>query len=94
MLRVWGKLFDDKRMCADAVIENDERELSFDERFACCTDELVRLFDLPKPIWLPQNLRELERFGRTDFRQEHFVEAFPYRYFEIEIIETDDDEEE
>ena len=93
MLRVWGKLYDEKRMCADLVAEDECEELPFEERFENCCEQILRSFDLPKPIWLPQNRRELERFGRTDFRQEHFVEKFPYNIFELEIIETDEKED-
>lgn len=92
MLRVWGRLWKKGRMVRDITEENDDRSRTEADRFEDCLEEIIREFDLPKPIWLPQNTRELDLFRQTQFRQEHFVESFPYDKLEIEIIEKDDEE--
>ena len=53
-------------------------------------DEICQHFDLAKPIWLDQNYDELNKFGKTSFRQDHFIEIIPFQELEIEIIEMDD----
>ena len=94
MIRIWGKLYDKNRVCAEYIAADERTELAFDVRFRDCLEEILRELDLPKPIFLPQNRRELESFRQTQFRQEHFIEHFPYKIFEVEILETDDDEQE
>ena len=41
-------------------------------------------------FWLDQNYDELNKFGKTSFRQDHFIETIPFQELEIEIIEMDD----
>jgi hypothetical protein len=94
MLRVWGKLWKNGRIAEQITIENDDRRRTEQDRFDQCFEAIIHALDLAKPIWLPQNTREMQRFRRTEFRQEHFIEHFPYKKFEIEIIETDEDETE
>ena len=53
-------------------------------------DEICDAWNLAKPIWLDQNYDELNKFGKTSFRQDHFIEAIPFQELEIEIIEMDD----
>lgn len=91
MLRVWGKLWKNGRITQNITIENEEYGRTPEERFDRCLEEIVHRMDLPKPIWLPQNTREMKTFQQTEFRQEHFVEHFPYKKLEIEIIETDEE---
>ena len=93
MLRVWGKLYSTVRMVRDAECMDERTELAFDERLESCLEEIVKELDLAKPIWFPANRDELAVFRKTAFRQDNFVEAFPYMLFELEILETDDDEE-
>ena len=91
MLRIWGKLWKNGRIVQNITVENEETG-DEKERFINCLDDILHQMDLPRPIWLPQNTREMVRFRRTEFRQEHFVEHFPYKKLEIEILETDEDE--
>lgn len=94
MLRLWGKLHDRFRVCQEYIAEDERTEVPFEERFAACLEELLRELDLPRPIFLPQNEKELTEFRKTSFTQDHFMEHFPYKEFELDILETDDDEQE
>ena len=93
MLRVWGKLWKNSRIVHQWTANNDERNLDEETRFDSCVEEILYHLDLPKPIWLEQNFRDMKRFGKTEFREEHFVEHFPYAMLELDVIETDEDEE-
>lgn len=46
-------------------------------------------FDLGKPIWLDSNIEEFRRHAKTRFYQDSFIEAIPFDYLEIQIIEED-----
>ena len=94
MLRVWGKIWHKHRVHQSYTAEDDHRNWSDEVRLVMCIDEIIQVLDLPRPIWLKQNHEEMEKFGRTQFHQDHFIEQFPYQSFEVEIIGTDDDDEE
>lgn len=94
MLRVWGKIWHKHRVHQSYTAEDDHRNWSDEVRLEMCIDEIIQVLDLPRPIWLKQNHEEMEKFGRTQFHQDHFIEQFPYQSFEVEIIGTDDDDEE
>lgn len=93
MLQVWGKLWKRDRICQSHTAEDDHQNWKDSVRLEVCIDEIIDRLDLPRPIWLAQNHEEMRQFGRTHFRQDHFIEQFPYQSFEIEIIRTDDDED-
>lgn len=94
MLRVWGKLWRRNRIVQSFTAEDDHTEWTEKARFESCLDRIIEELDLPRPIWLEQNRNEMNQFGRTQFHQDHFIETFSYQSFEVEIIGTDDDEEE
>lgn len=94
MLRVWGKIWYKNRIDQSYTAEDNHQSWSDEVRFDSCMDEIIHALDLPRPIWLPQNHQEMRQFNRTSFHQDHFIENFPYQKFEIEIIGTDDDDEE
>lgn len=48
---------------------------------------LCREGDLPVPMWLEKHEREFERFRRTAFLPDHFVEEVRFERMEIEILE-------
>ena len=93
MLRVWGKIWHKNRVVQSHTAEDTHQNWSDEVRFEVCVDEIIQVLDLPRPIWLPQNKKDMEQFGATQFHQDHFIEHFPYQSFEIEIIGTDDDDE-
>ena len=90
MFRVWGKLMKGSHKLDDYVAENNDTDKNLTLRLYDCMDEICQHFDLAKPIWLDQNYDELNKFGKTSFRQDHFIEIIPFQELEIEIIEMDD----
>lgn len=82
------------RMLRDFVAENSDGRATPSQRLEECMDQICHEMDLAKPIWLDQNYEELNRFGKTAFRQDHFIEPIGFQALEIEIIEMDDEGEE
>ena len=50
---------------------------------------LCREGDLPVPMWLEKHEREFERFRRTAFLPDHFVEEVHFERMEIEFLEDE-----
>ena len=48
--------------------------------------ELCKPLDLARPVMLDKHVRELERFGRTAFLPNDFMESVPFDRFEIELF--------
>ena len=71
-------------------IRDRDTKLPLGQRLHLCLDEICMELDLQRPIWLEQNRQDIRSFGLTQFRQDHFIEPFPYDALEIEILEMDD----
>ena len=91
MLRIWGKIIKHNRIRQNHVAVNDDARLPVGERIHECIDEICMEFDLQRPIWLEQNKQDIKSYGRTQFRQDHFIEQIPFDALEIEIIEFDEE---
>ncbi len=50
---------------------------------------LCREADLPVPMWLEKHEREFERFRRTVFLPDHFIEEVRFERLEIEFLEDE-----
>ena len=50
---------------------------------------LCREADLPVPMWLEKHEREFERFRRTAFLPDHFIEEVRFERLEIEFLEEE-----
>lgn len=94
MLTIWAKLWKRGRIVEQTTVTDDHQTYPFEDRVDLMVEEIIHRLDLARPIFLKPNHQELKTFGATRFTQDHFIEQFPYQSLEIEIIGTDDDEEE
>lgn len=88
MFRLWAKTFKDNRMLRDTVIEDDSKDTRTHKIFRAL-DEVCYQFDLGKPIWLDATVTDFQKHAKTRFTQDSFIEAIPFDYLEIQVIEED-----
>ena len=88
MFRLWAKELKDNRMLRDTVICNDTDDTRTHKVFDAL-DEICYEFDLSKPIWLDNTIKEFQRHSKTRFYQDNFVDSVDFDYLEIQIIEED-----
>ena len=88
MFRIWGKLYKNNRLIQDITVCNDTEDTRTHKVFYAL-DEICRVFDLSKPIWLDANIREFKRHARTCFRQDSFVDEIDFDYLDFHVIEED-----
>ena len=93
MLKIWAKLWNHGRIARHITVEDDHTEYALMDRVDLLMDQIIHQMDLARPIWLKTNHKELMTYGSTNFTQDHFIESFPYQSLEIEIVGTDEDEE-
>lgn len=90
MFRMWGKIYADNRLLRDITICDTAVEKNRTKKVFDALDEICYTFDLGKPIWLDQNIREFQRLDKTRFHQDNFIEMVDFDYLEIHVIEEDD----
>ena len=83
MDKLWGILRKKHRIWKDKVVEVAGDDLSAAQE---AVGEISYALDIPRPIWLDKHTDEIERFGRTSFSQDDFVEPIAFDKFEIEFL--------
>ncbi len=89
MFRLWAKLFENRHLCRDTVIENDSTDINRTKKIFAALEQVCYEFDLSKPIWLDSNISEFQKISKTRFNSDNFIDSFPYDYLEIQVIEED-----
>lgn len=89
MFRLWAKVWKDNRLLKDTVI-CDDSNLRRTQKVFAALDEVTRVFDLSRPIWLDKTVKEFQMHNRARFYDDNFVETIEFDYLEIEVIEEDD----
>ena len=77
-MRVWGMIKVEDRIQSDVTVTADD--------FMGSLMKVCEHFDLTKPIMVQKHYREIERFNRTVFYPDDFIEAVPFDTLEVEII--------
>lgn len=89
MFRLWGKLVKNNKIIQDMVYENDIPSLPKQVKIDEGIEAICYAFDLSRPLWLPNNEKEMPTFNKTSFHSDHFMETISFNYLEIEVIEED-----
>lgn len=87
MFRLSGKCVRHTKIILNAVINDESREKSRTEKVLGAVTALAAEFDLPSPLWLEKNIRDFKRRACTRFTADNFLEALPFDYMEIEVLE-------
>ena len=88
MYKLWGLLKKDGKIIRQAVSSREDGPDAFDEAL----QEICAQFDIEKPVLLNKHERELQKFSRTVFRRDDFLDSIPFDTFEVENITKKDDE--
>lgn len=87
MIKIWGKLIKHNKIIKDKVVTAGGGE-NYQQDLKKCIIVLCSEFDIEKPYWLPTNLKEYNRRGKTIFTQDNFIDRFPFDKFVIEELKT------
>jgi hypothetical protein len=85
MLRLWGKIVKNNKIIKDEVVTFD-LEGSYQEDLKACITSLCEKFDIAKPYWLPTNMEEYNRRGKTIFNYHNFMDEIDFDRFVIEEL--------
>ena len=84
-MKLIGKLFLEGKLIREMDTNTPEDGLSFRDKLEKCLLELCGGLDIPVPLWLKKNTRELAIFRRTFFSREQFMEKVWFDKFEIKL---------
>lgn len=85
MFRLWGRIFKDTHMIKDIVVERDDDTRT--HRVLRAVDEICRIWDLGRPVWLDVNIADFKKRSKTRFTQDNFIEQIEFDHLEIQVIE-------
>jgi hypothetical protein len=80
LTRVWGILRIKEKIALDAVAELEVAGL--DE----AVDSLCHTLDIPRPVLLRKHRSEFQKFLRTHFNPDDFMETVGFARFEVEVL--------
>ena len=87
MFRLWGKIRKNNKTVRDMVVTNEDAGLSKEEKLQDCIQKICYEFDLQRPMWLPKNQRDYDRYHRVDLTQDNFIEPIRFDSLELELID-------
>lgn len=88
MLKIWGKIVKNNKIIKDEVVTSDI-DGTYQDNLKLCINELCNKFDISKPYWLPTNMEEYNRRGKTIFNMHNFMEDIDFDKFVIEEIDLE-----
>ncbi len=80
-----GKLMVEGRIVREAASQDNDGAHSFRDKLENCLVELCSSLEIPVPLWLKKNTRELAAFRKTFFTSEQFIEKVWFDKFEISL---------
>ncbi|MBC8060888.1 MAG: hypothetical protein H7Y18_09500 [Clostridiaceae bacterium] len=85
-MKLWGKILIDNRIEKDMVVSFNE-VIEYQENLKTAIIEICDNFDIEKPYWLPNNIKEFNQRGKASFTKDNFIEVINFDKFVIEEIE-------
>ena len=69
----------------DALVENEQPELSYHDTLEKCLLEVCTQLEIPVPLWLEKNTKEFVAYHKTFFTHEQFIDRVWFDKFEIRV---------
>lgn len=85
-MKIWARVMHAHKIQRDFVQTFDMEKPSDAEGWNPVLIELCKPLDLARPVMLDKHVRELERYGRTAFLPNDFMESVSFDRFEIELF--------
>lgn len=82
---LYGKLMLKNLPIKNEKVINIDLTLDFHGQLEEAFIRLCKQLDIPVPIWLKKNTREIGLYKKTFFSNDQFIEVFPFDKFVLEI---------
>lgn len=84
-MKLTGKLEKGSILLREVWMDEQEADTLFHDRLERQLVRLCREIEIPVPIWLKKNTREIARYRKTFFGKEQFMEDVFFDRFILEI---------
>lgn len=85
ILTLTGKLYVESKLIRESAAADNEEGHNFRDKLECCLIDLCAKLEIPVPLWLKKNTRELAIFRKTFFSSEQFMDKVWFDKFEIRL---------
>jgi len=84
-LTLTGKLYVENRIIRESASADNDEGQNFRDKLEMCLIDLCAGLEIPVPLWLKKNTRELAIFRKTFFSSEQFIDKVWFDKFEIKL---------
>ena len=84
-LTLTGKLYVQNKLIRESASADNDGAHNFRDKLEKCLIDLCKEMDIPVPLWLKKNTRELAIFRKTFFSSEQFIDKVWFDKFEIKL---------
>ncbi len=85
ILTLTGKLYIENKLIKETSVAENGEGLNFRDKLERCLIGLCTDLEIPVPLWLKKNTRELAIFRKTFFSSEQFIDKVWFDKFEIKL---------
>ncbi|MEN6313398.1 MAG: hypothetical protein ABFD25_04015 [Clostridiaceae bacterium] len=80
-----GKIFVETKLVREAETADNDEGHNFRDKLEKCLIDLCAKLEIPVPLWLKKNTRELGILKKTFFTSEQFIDKVWFDRFEIKL---------
>ena len=80
-----GKLYVENKRVREELVTDGGGDKSFRDSLEKCLIDLCATLEIPVPLWMKKNTRELAVFRKTFFSSEQFIEKVWFDKLEIKL---------
>ena len=80
-----GKLIVEGKLIREMGAEDNDEAHNFRDKLQSCLVDVCGKLEVPVPLWLKKNTRELAIFRRTFFSREQFIDKVWFDKLEINL---------
>ncbi|MEA5060731.1 hypothetical protein SDC9_153646 [bioreactor metagenome] len=86
-MKLWATIRDSNhRILRETMVEADYRKREQVEDWLPILGQACQVLDLARPILLKKHLHDLNRYSRTVFKPEDFMEPVDFKHLEVEAF--------
>ena len=86
MVKIWAKIYRDKKIVRDMVYKREGEAFHAENLFSYLT-EICESFDIPVPVILESHVENFRQFNNVRITRAHFVERVDFDLIQLEFFE-------
>ncbi|MBN2851887.1 MAG: hypothetical protein JXQ23_04040 [Clostridia bacterium] len=84
-MKLYGRLVKNNMPLNDKSVVNKDETIGFHDKMEQLFVDLCKELEIPVPIWLKKNTREIAQYRKTYFSNDQFLEKVYFDKFVLEL---------